>query len=111
MDELNQITQGANISDVKPKPRKTTLSPIQKRLLKHFAQGKSLSIKNMYEVKISNPSREIGRGIRDPFGIFLNVKRIDWKDEFSNGYYFEYAPSLADLPKIHQLCKDNDINF
>jgi hypothetical protein len=58
------------------------LSLISKRLVRHFAQGKPASIKNMWMFHISNCSREVIRNYELIFGISLNRKIITWNDEF-----------------------------
>jgi hypothetical protein len=78
-------------------------SPIQKRLIKHFLSGKSLSIKNIWLIKVSNCSREIRRNFEIPFGVELNRKTITWKDEYSDGWYFEYSLKNTDYKKIKDL--------
>lgn len=78
-------------------------SPIQKRLIKHFLAGKSLSIKNIWLIKVSNCSREIRRNFEIPFGVELNRKTITWKDEYSDGWYFEYSLKNSDYKKIKDL--------
>jgi hypothetical protein len=78
-------------------------SPIQKRLIKHFLSGKSLSIKNIWLIKVSNCSREIRRNFEIPFGVELNRKTITWKDEYSDGWYFEYSLKNSDYKKIKDL--------
>jgi hypothetical protein len=78
-------------------------SPIQKRLIKHFLSGKSLSIKNIWLIKVSNCSREIRRNFEIPFGVELNRKTITWKDEYSDGWYFEYSLKNSDYEKIKDL--------
>ena len=78
-------------------------SPIQKRLIKHFLSGKSLSIKKIWLIKVSNCSREIRRNFEIPFGVRLNRKTITWKDEYSNGWYFKYTLKNSDYKKINDL--------
>lgn len=78
-------------------------SPIQKRLIKHFLSGTPLSIKNIWLIKCSNCSREIRRNFEIPFGVILNRKTITWKDEYSDGYYFEYSLKNSDYKKINDL--------
>ncbi|MFM2203631.1 MAG: hypothetical protein RLZZ605_595 [Bacteroidota bacterium] len=78
-------------------------SPIQKRLIKHFLTGTPLSIKNIWLIKCSNCSREIRRNFEIPFGVELNRKTITWKDEYSDGYYFEYSLKNSDYQKINDL--------
>ena len=70
------------------------MSAIQKRIIKELYNGTVLSVRNMYLLRCSNLSREIIRQFELPFGIELNRKQIDWHDEFSSGYYYEYS-----LPK------------
>lgn len=78
-------------------------SPIQKRLIKHFLSGTPLSIKNIWLIKCSNCSREIRRNFEIPFGVELDRKTITWKDEYSDGYYFEYTLKNSDYKKIKDL--------
>jgi|688.fasta_scaffold80963_8 hypothetical protein len=78
-------------------------SPIQKRLIKHFLSGTPLSIKNIWLIKASNCSREIRRNFEIPFGVELNRKTITWKDEYSDGWYFEYSLKNSDYEKIKNL--------
>jgi hypothetical protein len=78
-------------------------SPIQKRLIKHFLSGTPLSIKNIWLIKVSNCSREIRRNFEIPFGVELNRKTITWKDEYSDGWYFEYSLKNSDYEKIKNL--------
>lgn len=78
-------------------------SPIQKRLIKHFLSGTPLSIKNIWLIKCSNCSRKIRRNFEIPFGVELNRKTITWKDEYSDGYYFEYSLKNSDYKKINDL--------
>lgn len=82
---------------------KKITSPIQKRLIKHFLSGTPLSIKNIWLIKCSNCSREIRRNFEIPFGVELNRKTITWKDEYSDGYYFEYSLKNSDYKKIKDL--------
>jgi len=81
------------------------LTPTQKRLLFHFNSGKTLSIKTMWQVRISNCSREIRRQLEIPFGIELQRETIRWKDSFGSGYYFEYSLNPNDLEKINGILK------
>jgi hypothetical protein len=78
-------------------------SPIQKRLIKHFLSGTPLSIKNIWLIKCSNCSREIGRNFEEPFNVTLNRKTIKWKDEYSSGWYYEYSLKNSDYEKINEL--------
>lgn len=82
---------------------KSKINPIQKRLLYHFSQGKTLSIKNMWMLRISNCSREVIRNFEIPFGIELQRETISWKDIDSNGTYCEYSISENDRLKCEQL--------
>lgn len=77
--------------------------PIQKRLIKHFLTGTALSIKNIWLIKCSNCSREIRRNFEIPFGVELNRKIVKWKDEYSDGWYFEYSLKNSDYEKIRNL--------
>ena len=67
------------------------MSAIQKRIIKELHNGTILSIKNMYLLRCSNISRELRRQFEIPFNIILDRKTIDWHDEFSSGYYYEYS--------------------
>lgn len=82
------------------------MSAIQKRILRHLINGNELSIKNMYYVRISNCSREIRRQIELPLQIELDRKKVEWKDDLGQGYYFEYRLKMCDREKaINQLNK------
>jgi hypothetical protein len=82
---------------------KTITCPIQKRLIKHFLNGITLSIKNIWLIRCSNCSREIRRNFEIPFGVELDRKKIKWKDEFSDGWYYEYSLKNSDYEKIKNL--------
>ena len=82
---------------------KTITNPIQKRLIKHFLTGVPLSIKNIWLIRCSNCSREIRRNFEIPFEVELERKQIKWKDEFSDGWYFEYTLKDSDYEKIKNL--------
>ena len=82
---------------------KTITCPIQKRLIKHFLTGVPLSIKNIWLIRCSNCSREIRRNFEIPFEVELERKQIKWKDEFSDGWYFEYTLKDSDYEKIKNL--------
>ena len=88
---------------------KTKLSPVQKRLLRHFTENKPLSIKNMWMLRITNPAREITRNFEVPFGVAINKKTITWKENGEHGYYTEYTINPNDLQKLQMLCKENGI--
>jgi hypothetical protein len=77
--------------------------PIQKRLIKHFLSGAVLSIKNQFKVKVSNCSREIRRNFEIPFAIELNRETVNWKDEFSDGWYYVYSLKPSDYEKVKNL--------
>jgi hypothetical protein len=62
-----------------------------------------ISIKNIWLIKVSNCSREIRRNFEIPFGVELNRKTITWKDDYSDGYYFEYSLKNSDYEKIKNL--------
>lgn len=79
------------------------MSAIQKRIIKELKLGTVLSVKNMYKIRCSNISREIIRQFEKPFNITLNRKRIDWIDEFSNGWYYEYSIKEKDIEKLNTL--------
>jgi len=81
------------------------MSAIEKRISRHLLAGKELSIKNMYVVRVSNISREIRRRIEIPLNIELDRKKIEWKDNFGSGYYFEYRLKQSDFPKVLELYK------
>lgn len=81
------------------------MSAIQKRIVKELHQGTTLSVKNMWLIRCSNISREIIRQFEEPFNITLERKKIDWKDEFSNGWYFEYSLNSEDLVKLEEIYK------
>lgn len=78
-------------------------SPIQKRLIKHFASGAILSIKNQFRVNISNCSREVRRNFEIPFEIELTRETVNWKDEFSDGWYYVYSLKNSDYDKVKSL--------
>jgi hypothetical protein len=78
---------------------KKDLSPTAKRLIRHFAQGKSLSVKNMFLVKISNVSREIRRNYEQIFDVELTRTVVKWEDVFSNGWYYEYSFPNIEMAK------------
>jgi len=82
---------------------KSITCPIQKRLIKHFLTGTPLSIKNIWLIKCSNCSREIRRNFEIPFEVELNRNKIKWKDEFSDGWYYEYSLKNSDYEKIKNL--------
>ena len=82
------------------------MSAIQKRIVKYLYLGTIFSVKNMYLLRCSNISREIIRQFGNPFGITLERKRIDWKDEFSSGYYFEYSLNPKDKEKLSEIYKN-----
>jgi hypothetical protein len=84
-------------------------SPIACRLIRHFAQGKKFSIKNMFLARVSNAAREIRRNYEIPFGIELNRELIKWKDDFGNGTYFEYTTS--DLLASQELARKYKILY
>jgi hypothetical protein len=77
--------------------------PLQKRLINHFLSGMTLSIKNVWVIRASNCSREIRRNFEIPFGVELNRKTITWKDEYSDGWYYEYSLKNSDYKKIKDL--------
>ena len=78
-------------------------SAIQKRIIKELHNGTSLSVKNMYLLRCTNISRELIRQFEQPFNITLERKQIDWQDEFSSGYYFEYSLNPKDKQKVSEL--------
>ncbi|MDT8347874.1 MAG: hypothetical protein RQ756_08730 [Flavobacteriaceae bacterium] len=79
------------------------MSAIQKRIIKELKNGNTLSVKNMYLLRCSNISREIIRQFERPFNIALQRKRVDWSDEFSHGWYYEYSLNPEDLPRVKEL--------
>lgn len=81
------------------------MSAIQKRIVKELCQGTTLSVKNMWLIRCSNISREIIRQFEEPFNITLDRKKIEWKDEFSNGWYFEYSLNYEDLWQLEKIYK------
>ncbi len=87
------------------------MSAIQKRIIKELHNGTTLSVKNMYLLRCSNISREIIRQFEKPFNIVLNRKKIDWQDEFSSGYFFEYSLDLKDKEFINELYKKHVLNI
>lgn len=76
------------------------MSAIQKRIIKELYNGTILSVRNMYVLRCSNISRELLRQFERPFQIELQRKKINWSDEFSSGWYFEYSLSPNDKQKI-----------
>ena len=88
---------------------KIKLSPIQQRLLRHFTENKPLSIKNMWMLRITNPSREVTRNFEIPFGVAINRKIVTWKENGEHGYYTEYSINPNDIPTLRNICKDNRI--
>ena len=81
------------------------MSAIQKRIINQLHKGTKLSIKNMYLLRCSNISREIRRQLEIPFDITLNRETIKWKDEFSNGTYYEYSLNPKDKQRVKELYK------
>ena len=81
------------------------MSNIKTRLLGHFADGNTLSVRNMYLVNITNPAREVARNFEDVYNIPLIRKRIDWKYNGSSGFFFEYSLSPENKEKALQLIK------
>lgn len=79
------------------------MSAIQKRIIRELHKGTVLSVKNMYLLRCSNISREIRRQFEKPFNIILDRKQIDWHDEFSSGYYYEYSINPKDKQKVEEL--------
>lgn len=79
------------------------MNPIQSRIIAALHSGHTLSVKNMYSIKVTNISREIRRNFEIPFGITLERKTIKWKDKYSDGYYFEYRLNPKDRSKLHDL--------
>lgn len=79
------------------------MSAIQKRIIKELYKGTTLSVRNMYLLRVSNLSRELRRQIEIPFNITLNRKTINWKDEFSSGFYYEYSLDPSDFPKLKEI--------
>lgn len=87
------------------------MSPIQKRLLRHFASGKSLSIKNMWMMCISNCSREVIRNFEVPFDVVLDRKVIPRTDEYSHANYTEYSVNKKDLRRIIKIAKKHGLYY
>lgn len=85
------------------------MSAIQKRIIKELYNGTTLSVKNMYKLRCSNISREIIRRFEQPFNIVLDRKKVEWKDEFSSGWYYEYSLNQKDKEKIKKLYFDRVI--
>ena len=80
------------------------MSAIQKRIIRELYKGTTLSLKNMFpKLRCSNISREIRRSFEIPFGIILDRKQINWSDEFSSGYYFEYSLNPKDYERVREL--------
>lgn len=79
------------------------MSAIQKRIIKELYKGTTLSVRNMYLLRCSNISREIIRQFERPFNIELQRRKIEWKDEFSSGWHYEYSLDPADLPKLKKI--------
>lgn len=79
------------------------MSAIKKRIIKELHKGTILSVKNMYLLRCSNISREIIRQFEVPFNITLDRKTIEWTDEFSSGWYYEYSISPKDKSKLDEL--------
>ena len=86
------------------------MSAIQKRIIKELNNGTTLSVKNMYLLRCSNISRELRRQVEIPFNITLERKQIDWHDEFSSGYYYEYSLNPKDKDKIEKLYQKIIVN-
>ena len=89
-------------TDFKP-AKKIKMSQIQKRIIRELYSGTKLSVRNQYRVKCSNISREIVRQFEIPFGIILDRKCIRWKDEYGNGYYYEYSLNENDRDKFIEV--------
>ncbi len=87
------------------------MSAIQKRIIKELYNGTVLSVKNMYLLRCSNISREIIRQFEKPFNIELDRKKIDWQDEFSSGYYFEYSLNNTYKKEIEHLYQKHVLNI
>lgn len=79
------------------------MSAIQKRIINQLHKGTKLSIKNMYLLRCSNISRELLRQFEKPFNITLDRKVIEWKDEFSNGWYYLYSLNPKDKQRVKEL--------
>ena len=86
------------------------MSAIQKRIIKELYKGTVLSVKNMHLLRCSNISRELIRQFEKPFNIELDRKKVEWKDEFSNGYYFEYSLNISDKKEIEFLYTTHVLN-
>ncbi len=81
------------------------MNSIKTRLLEHFADGNTLSIRNMYLVNISNPAREVARNFESVYNIPLIRKKIEWKENGSSGYFYEYSLSPENLEKAREIRK------
>lgn len=79
------------------------MSAIKKRIIKELHNGTVLSVKNMYLLRCSNISREILRQFEKPFNITLDRKKINWTDEFSSGWYYEYSLNPKDIKKLEKI--------
>ena len=79
------------------------MSAIQKRIIKELHSGTILSVRNMYLVRCSNISREIRRQFENVFNIRLDRKVIEWHDEFSSGWYYEYSLNPKDKDKLEDI--------
>ncbi len=77
------------------------MSNIKTRLLNHFAQGRTLSVRTAYKVRISNVSREIIRNFEDIHNIPLERRKIIWV----KGWYFEYYLSPENQRKADEIRK------
>lgn len=79
---------------------------IKTRLLAHFADGNTLSIRNMYLVNISNPAREVTRNFVEIYNIPVEHRKIEWKHQGSSGYFFEYFLSPENIEKAKEVRKE-----
>jgi len=79
------------------------MSAIQKRIIKELYYGTTLSVKNMHKLRCSNIAREIIRQFEVPFNITLERKTITWRDEFSDGWYYEYSLNPKDWYRVSEL--------
>ena len=79
---------------------------IKNRILSHFANGNTLSVRNMYLVSISNVSREIRRNFEDTHNITCNRRKVNWNFQGTSGYFFEYSIDPSDMEKVKKIRED-----
>lgn len=85
------------------------MSAIQKRIIKELLKGTKLSVKNMYLLRCSNISREIKRQFENVFNITLDREVINWSDEFSSGWYYQYSLNSKDKKELSKIYKQKII--